>query len=141
MPAGDLLRCVAKGLNDLLERFGIADSKLLAGLVLLQLVFEFLGLGVVRVDDVFQVVNFHALLGHLVLEFFALGGIGLFRFNAVVQFLAQAIYRTAEGVHRLFGFFLCRILVGTGLFGASALAIHKLLGKSDSSGSTGNRTN
>lgn len=65
---------------------------LLAG----EFLFEFLVAAVLHFADIFKVVDFCVLLGHLVLEVFALGGVGLFGFNATVQLLAEAVHRIAE---------------------------------------------
>ena len=62
-----------------------------------EFLFEFLVAAVLHFADVLEVVDFCVLLGHLVLEVFALGGVGLFGFNAAVQFLAEASILTFTG--------------------------------------------
>jgi len=58
--------------------------------------FELPVAAVLHFADIFKVVDFGVLLGHLVLEIFALGSVGLFGFDAAVQLLAEAIHRIAE---------------------------------------------
>jgi len=61
-----------------------------------EFVFKFLVAAVLHFADVLEVVDFCVLLGDLILEVFALGGVGLFGFDAAVQLLAEAIHGIAE---------------------------------------------
>ena len=65
---------------------------LLAG----EFVFEFLVAAVLHFADIFKVVDFGVLLGHLFFEVFALCSKGLLGFNAAIQFLAETVHGIAE---------------------------------------------
>ena len=86
-----------------------------------EFLFEFLVAAVLHFADIFKVVDFGVLLGHLILEVFALGGVGLFGFNAAVQFLAEAIHGIAELFDGIVGILDDRIVADFVLIARAAL--------------------
>mgnify|MGYP007032408715 CR=1 FL=1 len=75
-----------------------------------QFFFKFLVAAILHCADVLEVVDFCVLLGHLVLEVFALGGVGLFGFNAAVQLLAETVHGIAELFDGIVGIFQDRVI-------------------------------
>ena len=107
---------------------------LLAG----EFVFEFLVAAVLHFADVLEVVDFCVLLGHLILEVFALGGVGLLGFDAAVQLLAKAVHRIAELFDGVVGILDNRII--TGFVFVARTAFKKLLCNGNSRCGTENGT-
>jgi len=86
-----------------------------------EFLFEFLVAAVLHFADIFKVVDFGVLLGHLFLEVFAFCGVGLFGFNAAVQFLAEAIHGIAELFDGIVGIFQDRVIASFRFFTRTAL--------------------
>ena len=117
-------------------RSGVTSARdvhqlLLAG----EFVLEFLVAAVLHFADVLEVVDFCVLLGHLILEIFALGRKSLLRFDSSVQFLAEAVHRIAKPFDGIVGILDNRVIRNIALI-TTRTATQQFLLNSDCGDST-----